>query len=1458
MKREWKRKWKRIVSLATLLILLPTQLTAQANLLINNDLISATTTADPFRAMYDSDLLVAEELIKAELLIDMELTHDFGRDSEEVMPALNDDLAPEANNIDKELAKAEKEAQKAREEAEKEAQKAQEKTEKEAQKAQEKDEKEVQKTQEKALKDELKALEKAEREAERAREKAEMEVQKAAEKAEKEARKQQRKAEKEKRMQEKEAELKDQHQQDRYIVKYKSSRSKSIETLYAGADIQSAEIAGPEGERIELITLSEKVNPQTFALDLKASGAEKEIIFIQPDFALSLASLSLELLGAEAGRGDDVYGGPEDDANAERNEENDGTGDSDENGSEKPEESEDFDEDEAEEIDEIDEADEKEAEALPEIENDLPVLIAVIDTGADNFHPMLAPYLVEGYNFTNNSNITYDPDTPLTASHSTHIAGIIAGIAAETGANIEIMPLQVFDNGVAYTSHILEAIQYAKDHGATIINMSFGSADENPALYELIKNTDALFISAAGNHRRDLAMMPSYPASYQLNNLISVAATNADGGFSYFSNFGPKVLDVTALGRDVLSSLPGGAVGTMTGTSMSAAYVSGVAAVVMAAVLAEEDTISIQALKERLLSASDQLENLKNKVDSGRRINLHNALAGTSGSHLNLNPTDDFDVHGYDPSESESWELYSAAGKVVQAAAGGFHSLVLKSDGSVWSFGANFSGQLGNGTFTSSRIPVRVIGLYNIVAISSSGSHNLALGYDGTLWVWGANGCGQLGDGTTTYRTTPVQVKGLEGVTAISAGSEHSLALTSDGKILAWGSNHQGQLGDGTNVSHRTSPYQITVGGTNVVKVAAGAYHNVAIGSDGLAWSWGRLGSAIERYPKQLSYNMSTIKELSAGNDISLAVSIDGSALFWGSDSLTPTLNSYLTNVKSVSGGGYSLIQKQDQTVWSFGATNNCGQLGIGTNIGSVNPVKISELSNITAISAGLYHSLAVKSDGSLFSWGNNSEGQLGDGTTTDQWWPVQVGISNEPYQKPDQLLAAGGSHSLMIDKNKKVWAWGANDYGQLGDGTTTEKYFPVQVNGLSDVKAITAGFYHSLALKEDGTIWAFGGNLYGQLGDGTTTHRSSPVQVKNITNAVAIATGGNYNFAITSDGKLWAWGENWGGQLGDGTRIQRTTPVQIDGLTDIVAVSGGWDGYSIAVRADGKTFAWGDWNDGNHNTPVPVGNLPYIVDVSVGCYFYLALAGSKSAFAWGRNSHGQLGDYSTIHRGIPVGVWDVYNIATVSAGYDHSLALDTNGYVHAWGSNWVGQLGDGTQTWDRWKTTPLPVVGLEDIVSISAGDGHNLAMDKHGRVWAWGNNWEGQIGDGTTTHRLAPVCVLVPNGMDMDIEIKNDTTYTLSINAVEISNLNNKTFSLSYDPAEMQLLDFAAHIGSNRTTNGLIPGTPITIISHTNGEVVFSYNKAVPGGYEWTGVLTIVKFKAIKNGVTRLRSEAN
>jgi len=349
----------------------------------------------------------------------------------------------------------------------------------------------------------------------------------------------------------------------------------------------------------------------------------------------------------------------------------------------------------------------------------------------------------------------------------------------------------------------------------------------------------------------------------------------------------------------------------------------------------------------------------------------------------------------------------------------------------------------------------------------------------------------------------------------ISAGTS-SFALQND-IALAWGSNSNGRLGIG-GTTNQTGPVQIP-GFSGVTSISANS--NVALKADRTVWTLGSDG------PVQIP-GMDNVISIDANNDIVSMLRSDG-------------------------------------TVWSYGY-NWHGQVGDGTtNNSRSSPVQAFGLYDVTAISLEASHVVALKSDGTVWTWGRNLNNVFGDGTTTNRSVPVKVQDAADIV-----AISAGGQHSAALKSDGTVWCWGYNGYGALGNGTTTSRSMAVKAVGLSDVIAVQAVGYNpssggtgpsfTVALKADGTVWAWGNNQYGQLGDGTTTSRSVPTKVAGLSDVTAVAAAGSFNcgyiVALKSDGTLWAWGGNNYGMLGDGTTARRSTPAQISGLTEIESFS--------------------------------------------------------------------------------------------------------------------------------------------------------------------------------------------------------------------------------------------------------------------------------------------------------------
>jgi alpha-tubulin suppressor-like RCC1 family protein len=376
-----------------------------------------------------------------------------------------------------------------------------------------------------------------------------------------------------------------------------------------------------------------------------------------------------------------------------------------------------------------------------------------------------------------------------------------------------------------------------------------------------------------------------------------------------------------------------------------------------------------------------------------------------------------------------------------------------------------------------------------VTAMSAVFKHTCARTSDGSVWCWGLNSHGQLGDGTTSWRARPVQVtRGdstpLAGVTAISTGDWFTCARTSGGAAWCWGYNDFGGLGDGTVEHDRYHPVRVMQHDgsplAGVTAIATGDVHTCARTSGGAAWCWGY------NYYGQLGDGTRT--------DRRRAVRVTG------------TDGNPFAGVTAIAAGGdHTCALTRDGTAWCWGE-NSGGQLGDGTTTHRRHSVQVvnadgSPFRGVTAISVGIDDTCAVTSDGAAWCWGGNWDGQLGDGTTTDRRHPVQVTKRDGSALTGVVAMSAGYEQTCAVTSGGVAWCWAANHYGQLGDGTMTDRLHPIRVtrsdgSPLTAATAITAGLKHSCAVTSRGVAWCWGGNFYGQLGDGTQVRRLRAVRV--------------------------------------------------------------------------------------------------------------------------------------------------------------------------------------------------------------------------------------------------------------------------------------------------------------------------------------------------------------------------
>ncbi|MGL6129366.1 RCC1 domain-containing protein, partial [Chryseobacterium artocarpi] len=577
-----------------------------------------------------------------------------------------------------------------------------------------------------------------------------------------------------------------------------------------------------------------------------------------------------------------------------------------------------------------------------------------------------------------------------------------------------------------------------------------------------------------------------------------------------------------------------------------------------------------------------------------------------------------------------------------------------------------------------------------------------------------------LGDGTTVNRNIPEQVGTATNWLNIAGKNGATYATKTDGTLWAWGYNYYGQLGNGTNGAENIGAIPVQIGtSSDNLQIFSGENYALVKSIDG------SLKASGQNNYGQLGDGTSTTVNVNNNKNTFVPIACPGvcipptqflvtnltsatATLSWTASTITPSQGyQYLYSTSPFIGGNngstisttVNLTNLLPGTTYYWWVAPNCGFSWIEWESGgSFTTLPTTETGCWQSVDAGLYHSIGLKVDGTLWAWGDNHYGQLGDGTNSDRNKPTQIGTANN-WTK----ISAGIRYSVGLKSDGTLWTWGSNIKGQLGNGTTTERNIPTQVGTATDWVNVATGDTHTLALKSDGTLWAWGLNDYGQLGDDTTVNKTTPIQIGTANDWLSIAAGMSHSLAIKTDGTLWAWGDNSKGQLGDGTIVAKKNPTQIGTATNWKNVDGGNE-HSTGLKTDGTIWAWGD------------------------------------------NRWGQLGDGTEISKNIPTQLGVETNWRNFATGYwGSTLAIKTDGTLWAWGYNSFGQLGDGTITH---RYTPISIGTVTDRQSVALGSYHGLVINNNGFLSSAGHNGLGQLGDGTTASKpiLTPVACPTSN----------------------------------------------------------------------------------------------------------------
>jgi len=705
--------------------------------------------------------------------------------------------------------------------------------------------------------------------------------------------------------------------------------------------------------------------------------------------------------------------------------------------------------------------------------------------------------------------------------------------------------------------------------------------------------------------------------------------------------------------------------------------------------------------------------------------------------------------------------------------------------GEVFCWGYNFWGQVGDGSNGNNRLKAeRVIlasgaPLTNATAVASSGEHSCALVKSGSVFCWGENGAGQLGDGTGSNSTTAVLVKSdasttLTNVVAITAGGTHTCVITKSGLAYCWGKNDQGQLGN-NNLAVTASDYPVQVlldNGlplTTVSTISAGSYHVCATTKAGLAYCWGdnSLGQ-LGTHSYDDKDAATQVLDATIGNQ--------------------PLKNVTGINTKSL----HTCATRKTGTVACW-CNNSDGQLGDGSTETRNSAVTVeipnptdAPLTNIQQVSVGSSFTCATSKSGAIVCWGNNDDGQLGDTTNTgSSTAATQVKFSGGVALTGMRHVSAGAEHACALSKTGVFYCWGKNDVGSLSDGSDDNRNYAIQPlfrqsSPLTNIANIDSGESHSCVLSKSGVISCWGYNGLGQLGDNTVDNKTGAVALQMSGGAplplfASMSTGSRHSCAVTKDGKVYCWGNNTQGELGDTTTDQRlqAVPVKLSGgtlLTGVTSISAG-DDHTCALTKAGPVYCWGDNTFGQfgngqkenqyEHATLAFGTLTAVSAISAGNDYTCALTKTGFVYCMGLNSAGQLGnDDIGQDATAPVQVFALSaelvllnGVTAISAGFSHACALTKVKTVYCWGNNITSQLGIrttgsayGYALLAKLESADTP---LSNITSLAAGGSHTCASTSTG-TYCWGRNEYGEIGDDSLTERNGAVVVKQMGGNNL------------------------------------------------------------------------------------------------------------
>ncbi|MGN0106776.1 MAG: RCC1-like domain-containing protein, partial [Hominilimicola sp.] len=777
---------------------------------------------------------------------------------------------------------------------------------------------------------------------------------------------------------------------------------------------------------------------------------------------------------------------------------------------------------------------------------------------------------------------------------------------------------------------------------------------------------------------------------------------------------------------------------------------------------------------------------------------------------------------------------------IVGIAAGGHHTAAVSASGTVYTWGRNVNGQLGNGDNTRYDVPRELIidkdstFYQNIVKLSASDEHSMAVSADGDVYSWGYNYYGQLGDGTGIAKNVPVNVvtannyntSKLTGIVDIYTGPTHTLAISDEGNVYSWGDNYYGELGDATNAQKSTAVLVKMSDGSyadSVSGVAAGDEHSVLFLSDGEVYTFGKNDYG------QLAKTGEAVNVATSVGD----VAEENKGIIVGEikvDTTPETVYNILPeNITITTDRNVSVNLDKITLIDSISNFVLYNSASAGATTGTpVNPANVSVTSESTLVNVvnGVVSAATPTSYGtSQIIVKDNSSGYI-----------KTFNVTYIPEKDNSIAMITGGeAFSIALKADGTVWTWGDNTYGQLGMGTYGDKSaleVPAKVEALSGIIKVAAGKEYAMALGADGTVYTWGNNRSGQLGiyksgADISEEEHTPVKVdfdelNSDENIIDVSAGDNFAMALTSGGRVFVWGDNTYNQLlkaeAGNTNNSYHSPNLIDALNNITMISAG--GTHLMAYGD-KVYTWGNNSNGQLGTGTTTGSgsasvstasIPSdagVITQIMAKGAYSSVVAGGSIYAWGDNSRGQLGRGDSSNPSVPTKI-KLDDVSEISGGRYHMVAVADNN-VYAWGSNTKGQLGldDSSVSFDEPQAVLAGESSSDEYMSnvwgIGAGDETTFAIAADGSVFAMGNNANSQLGALKTVdsvYKAVQVMITNNSGMDFgDINVSDGRTYTSATLRYDLSLDETETLTINPNSIHINAADSEFNIFASITS---------------------------------------------------------